>query len=124
MWMTIQELATIRQENLPVKIAIINNGYLGLVRQWQELFYKRSYVGVKLWNPDFIEIAGAYDIPGIKVTRSEDVIPAIQKARDAAGPFIIDFVVEPEANVYPIIPPGKTLNHSLEMPQVKITNRK
>ncbi len=122
--MTIQELATIRQENLPVKIAIINNGYLGLVRQWQELFYNRAYVGVKLWNPDFIKIASAYDIPGIKVTRSEDVVPAIQKARDATGPFLIDFVVEPEANVYPIIPPGKTLNHSLEMPQVKITNKK
>lgn len=122
--MNIQELATIRQENLPVKIAIINNGYLGLVRQWQELFYNRAYVGVKLWNPDFMKIASAYDIPGIKVTRSEDVVPAIQKARDAAGPFLIDFVVEPEANVYPIIPPGKTLNHSLEMPRVKITNKK
>ncbi len=122
--MTIQELATIRQENLPVKIAIINNGYLGLVRQWQELFYNRAYVGVKLWNPDFVKIASAYDIPGIKVTRSEDVVPAIQKARDATGPFLIDFVVEPEANVYPIIPPGKTLNHSLEMPRVKITNKK
>ena len=121
--MTIQELATIRQENLPVKIAIINNGYLGLVRQWQELFYKRSYVGVKLWNPDFTAIAKAYDIPGIKVTHREDVVPAIQKAIDVSGPFLIDFVVEPESNVYPIIPPGKTLNQSLETPRVEITNK-
>jgi acetolactate synthase-1/2/3 large subunit len=121
--MTIQELATIRQENLSVKIAIINNGYLGLVRQWQELFYKRSYVGVKLQNPDFTGIAKAYDIPSIKVTHSEDVVPAIQKAIDVSGPFLIDFVVEPEANVYPIIPPGKTLNQSLEIPRVEITNK-
>ncbi len=121
--MTIQELATIRQENLPVKIAIINNGYLGLVRQWQELFYNRSYVGVKLWNPDFVAIAKAYDIPGIKVTHREDVVPAIQKAIDNPGPFLIDFMVEPESNVYPIIPPGERLDKSLEIPPMETINK-
>jgi len=121
--MTIQELATIRQENLAIKIAVINNGYLGLVRQWQELFYDHNYVGVKLWNPDFAGIAKAYGIPGIKVTHREDVVPAIQKAIDTSGPFLIDFVVEPEANVYPIIPPGQTLNQSLERPSLETTNK-
>ena len=69
--MTIQELATLTQENIAVKIAIINNGYLGMVRQWQELFYGRRYVDTKLWNPDFVKIAEAYDIPGLRVTRRE-----------------------------------------------------
>ncbi|MEE8620078.1 MAG: biosynthetic-type acetolactate synthase large subunit, partial [Dehalococcoidia bacterium] len=71
--MTIQELATITQENIAVKIAIMNNGYLGMVRQWQELFYGRRYVDTKLWNPDFVKIAEAYDIPGIRVKRREEV---------------------------------------------------
>ena len=107
--MTIQELATLTQENIAVKIAIMNNGYLGMVRQWQELFYGRRYVDTKLWNPDFVKIAEAYDIPGIRVTRREDVIPAIQKAMEYPGPFLIDFLIEPEENIYPIVPPGESL---------------
>jgi acetolactate synthase-1/2/3 large subunit len=107
--MTIQELATITQENLAVKIAIMNNGYLGMVRQWQELFYGRRYVDTKLWNPDFVKIAEAYDIPGIKVQRREEVIPAIQKAMEYPGAFLIDFFIEPEENIYPIVPPGENL---------------
>ena len=107
--MTIQELATLTQENIAVKIAIMNNGYLGMVRQWQELFYERRYVDTKLWNPDFVKIAEAYDIPGLRVTRIEEVIPAIQKAMEYPGPFLIDFLIEPEENVYPIVPPGENL---------------
>jgi acetolactate synthase-1/2/3 large subunit len=112
--MTIQELATLTQEDIAVKIAIMNNGYLGMVRQWQELFYGRRYVGTKLWNPDFVKIAEAYDIPGLRVTRREEVIPAIQKAMDYPGPFLLDFLIEPEENIYPIVPPGENLAGFLE----------
>jgi acetolactate synthase I/II/III large subunit len=107
--MTIQELATLTQENIAVKIAIMNNGYLGMVRQWQELFYGRRYVGTKLWNPDFVKIAEAYDIPGVRVKRREEVMPAIQQAMEHPGAFLIDFLIEPEENIYPIVPPGKSL---------------
>jgi len=118
--MTIQELATITQENIAVKIAIINNGYLGMVRQWQELFYEHRYVDTKLWNPDFVKIAEAYDIPGIRVKRREEVIPAIQKAMDYPGAFLIDFVVEPEENVYPMVPLGGSLSETLELPKAEM----
>jgi len=112
--MTIQELATITQEKIAVKIAILNNGYLGMVRQWQELFYERRYVDTKLWNPDFVKIAEAYDIPGVRVKHREEVIPAIQKAMDYPGAFLIDFLTEPEENIYPIVPPGESLARFLE----------
>lgn len=120
--MTIQELATMVQENLAIKIAIINNGYLGMVRQWQELFYKRSYVHTKLYNPDFVKIAEAYGIPAMRVKDKIDVIPAIDKAMEHQGPFLIDFVVEPEENVFPIVPPGATLVQSIEMPKPETVN--
>ena len=122
--MTIQELATIAQENLAIKIAIIDNGYLGMPRQWQELFYQRRYVDTKLWNPDFVKIAEAYDIPGIKVKRREEVIPAIQKAMDYPGSFLIDFFVEPEENVYPMVPPGESLTIILEPPKPEVLRGK
>ena len=112
--MTIQELATITQENIAVKIAVMNNGYLGMVRQWQELFYGRRYVDTKLWNPDFVKIAEAYQIPGIRVKRREEVIPAINKAMECPGAFLIDFFVEPEENIFPIVPPGECLTRFFE----------
>ena len=115
--MTIQELATIVQENLAVKIAIINNGYLGMVRQWQELFYGKRYVATPLSCPDFVKIAEGYCLPGLKVTRKEEVIPAIEKAMEHQGPFLIDFMVEPEENVYPMVPPGAALAEVLEEPK-------
>ena len=118
--MTIQELATITQENIAVKIAIMNNGYLGMVRQWQELFYGRRYVGTKLWNPDFVKIAEAYDIPGVRVKRREEVIPAIQKAMDYPGAFLIDFLIEPEENIYPIVPPGESLARFFEPSKTEV----
>ena len=118
--MTIQELATIAQENIAVKIAIIDNGYLGMVRQWQQLFYGGRYVDTKLWNPDFTKIAEAYGIPGIKVERREDVAPAIRKAMEYPGALLIDFVVEPEENVYPMVPPGESLGRVLEAPRAEV----
>ncbi len=118
--MTIQELATIAQENIDVKIAIINNGYLGMVRQWQELFYKRRYVHTQLSGPDFVKIAEAYGLLALRVKDKREVTSAIEKAMEHQGPFLIDFVVEPEENVFPIVPPGATLVQAIEMPRPEI----
>lgn len=115
--MTIQELATIVQENAAVKIAIINNGYLGMVRQWQELFYSRRYTATQLSGPDFVKIGEAYGIPALRVTERSQVIPAIIKAMEYSGPFLIDFVVEPEENVYPMVPPGAGIAEFIERPR-------
>jgi acetolactate synthase-1/2/3 large subunit len=115
--MTIQELGTIVQEKLAVKIAIINNGYLGMVRQWQELFYGRRYVATPLSNPDFVKIAEAYGLPGLRVSDRKLVVSAIERAMAHEGPFLIDFVVEPEENVYPMVPPGASLAEILEAPE-------
>jgi acetolactate synthase-1/2/3 large subunit len=122
--MTIQELATITQENIAVKIAIMSNGYLGMVRQWQELFYERRYVDTKLWNPDFVKIAEAYDIPGVRVKHREEVIPAIQKAMECPGAFLIDFLIEPEENIYPIVPQGECLARFFEPSKTEVLRGK
>ena len=114
--MTIQELATIVQEKVAVKIAILHNSYLGMVRQWQELFYGKRYVATPLSGPNFVKIAEAYGFPGLRVERKEEVVPAIQKAMEEPGPFLIDFVIEPEENVYPMVPPGAALAEVLEEP--------
>lgn len=114
--MTLQELATVAQERLDVKIAIINNGYLGMVRQLQGLLYDR-YSHVGLWNPDFVKIAEAYGIPGLRVSRRDDVVPAIARAMEQDGPFLLDFVVEPEEDVYPIVPPGESLGRLVQDPR-------
>ncbi len=107
--MTIQELAVISQEKLDIKIAIIDNGYLGMVRQWQELFYGKRYVATRLLNPDFVKIAEAYGIDGMRVVRVQDVDEAIERAIYHRGPFLIDFMVEPEENVFPMVGPGSAL---------------
>ena len=106
--MTMPELSTVMQERLPIKIAIINNGYLGMVRQWQDVFYNKRYVGTPLFNPDFVKIAEAYGIPGRAVTRKEDVFDALRQAQNTAGPFLLDFQVEEFTNVYPMVAPGKS----------------
>jgi len=118
--MTIQELATIAQEKLDVKIAIINNGYLGMVRQWQELFYQQNFVGVRIAGPDFVKIAEGYGIPGMRVDKKIDVIPAIKKAIAHKGAFVIDFIVEPDENVFPIVPPGAAIAECLELPKKQV----
>ncbi len=114
--MTIQELATVFQEKLAIKIAIMNNGYLGMVRQWQELFYEKRYVATPLSSPDFVKVAEAYGIPGLRVKHRGEVVPAIEQAMREPGPFLIDFKVEPEENVYPMVPPGASLAEVLEEP--------
>jgi len=117
--MTIQELGTITQEKAAVKMAIIDNGYLGMVRQWQELFYNKRYVATPLPCPDFIKIAEGYCIPGLRVERKEEVVPAIERAMAEPGPFLLDFVVEPEENVYPMVPPGASLSEVIEEPKIE-----
>lgn len=112
--MTIQELATIQQERLPLKIAIFNNGFLGMVRQWQDLFFGKRYVATPLSGPDFVKVAEAYGIPGTMAKRREDVIPAIEQAMSEPGPFLIDFRIEPEENVYPMVKLGGSLVELLE----------
>lgn len=115
--MTIQELATVAQERLDIKIAILNNGYLGMVRQWQEMFYQRNYVGSELTGPDYVKIAEAYGIPGMRVTDKLEVPVAIDKAMAHDGAFLLDFVIRPEENVFPIVPPGAALVEALEIPK-------
>src|ERR1051326_8374461 len=102
--MTMPELATIVQEKLNVKIAIINNGYLGMIRQWQEFFYDSPYASSPILSPDFVKLADAYGIPGLSVTQRTQVLPALQTARFHAGPALIDFRVEQEDSVYPMVP--------------------
>jgi acetolactate synthase-1/2/3 large subunit len=115
--MTMYELATMVENNLPVKIAIINNDYLGMVRQWQEIFYKKTYVATHYSrNPDFVKLAEAFGMTGIRVKRKEEVAPAIAQAMAQQGPVLVDFQVEQEENVYPFIPPGMTVAELMEDP--------
>ena len=117
--MTMQELATMVDEHLPVKIAIMNNGYLGMVRQWQELFYKDNYVSVQISQPDFVKIAEAYGILGFRVTDRDQVDDAIRRANAHPGPVVIDFQVEAEGNVWPMVPAGASLSETVEAPRTQ-----
>lgn len=113
--MNIQELATAVNYKVPVKIAILNNGYLGMVRQWQELFFHRRYSQVDIKNgPDFVKVAEAYGAQGIRVDRAEEVEPALKKALEISGPVVIDFKVSREENVYPMVPAGVALTQMIE----------
>jgi len=114
--MTMAELATIAQERLDVNIAIINNGYLGMVRQWQEFFYERRYAATPLLSPDFVKLAEAYGLRGIAVRKREDVIPAVEAARRARETVVIEFVVEQEDTVYPMVPAGAALHQMIRRP--------
>jgi acetolactate synthase-1/2/3 large subunit len=113
--MNIQELATARAYNIPVKIFIFNNGYLGMVRQWQELFWNKRYSQTRFeFNPDFVKVAEGYDIRGRTVRTSEEVLPAIAEALAVSTPYLIDFHIEPEENVYPMVPAGKGICEIME----------
>ena len=112
--MNIQELATVVHHKLPVKVAIMNNGYLGMVRQWQELFYKKRYSQTHLeGNPDFVKVAEAYGAKGFRVERKEEVRPVLEKAMAIKGPVVIDFKIGEEENVFPMIPAGKTVKDAI-----------
>jgi acetolactate synthase-1/2/3 large subunit len=114
--MTMSELATIVQENLKVHIAIINNGYLGMVRQWQEFFYDRNYEATPLLSPNFGKLADAYGIYNITVTQRSQVVPAVQAAREHNGPVLLDFQVEQEDSVYPMVAAGASLHEMIRRP--------
>ena len=117
--MTLQELATVANENLPVKIVLINNGHLGMVRQWQELFFENHIKAVPLPGPDYVNLAKAYGVEATRVSELEDVLPALRQARAHDGPFLIEFVVDPAANVYPMVPPGGGLGDTIEDPRLQ-----
>jgi acetolactate synthase-1/2/3 large subunit len=110
--MNIQELSTAVREKLPVKVAILNNGYLGMVRQWQELFYHRRYAATVLsdGNPDFVKVAEAYGAKGIRVEQADQVRPALDDALATDGPVVLDFLINPEENVYPMVPAGEPID--------------
>jgi acetolactate synthase-1/2/3 large subunit len=114
--MTMCELATIVQERLKINIAIINNGYLGMVRQWQEFFYERNYQATPLLSPDFTKLAAAYGIRSSAVTMREQVVPTVTAARKHDGPVLIDFQVEQEDTVYPMVPAGADLHNMIRRP--------
>ena len=116
--MTLQELATIVDEKLPVKIALFNNGHLGMVRQWQELFYEQHYKAVPIPGPEYVKLAEAFGIPALRVNRRADVQSALRQAQDHPGPFLIDFVLEPQENVYPMVPIGASLAETVEDPRM------
>lgn len=114
--MTIMELATAVQENANIKIAIINNGYLGMVRQWQELFYEARYVETPIYSPDYVKLAEAYRMPGYRVEKLEDIEPTMAKASAHKGPVLIEFVVEQHDMVYPMVPSGADLHAMIRRP--------
>ncbi len=114
--MTMAELATVVQEKLKINIAIINNGYLGMVRQWQEFFYERNYQATPLLNPEFGKVADAYGIRNMTVTERAQVVPAVQAARAHSGPVLLDFKVEQEDTVYPMVAAGSALHEMIRRP--------
>ena len=114
--MSIPELATIAQERRPIKIAVMRNGYLGMVRQWQELIHGKRYSEVSISTPDLMKLADAYGIMGMRAEKKEHVAEVIAEARSHPGPVLMDFVVEQEVNVYPMVSPGKGLHEMLRRP--------
>ncbi len=114
--MTQAELSTAMQEGANIKIAIMNNHFLGMVRQWQEFFFESRYSGTPLSCPDFVMIAEAHGIPGRQVTKPGDVLPAIEFARQTSGPVLLDFLVEKEEAVYPMVPTGADLDEMIRRP--------
>ena len=111
--MNIQEMGTVAANKIPVKVAILNNMYLGMVRQWQELFFDRRYSFTELPPVDFVKIANAYGIDGIQVDSPDDVVPALKASLDCDGPFVMDFRIEREENVFPMVPAGAAINEMI-----------
>jgi acetolactate synthase-1/2/3 large subunit len=109
--MNIQEMATAVQYNIPVKVIILNNGFLGMVRQWQEMFYKKNYSQTTMdYAPDFVKLAEAYGATGLRATKPEEVESILKQGLATPGPVIIDIKIEPEEGVYPMVRPGAALS--------------
>lgn len=111
--MNIQELATAVEYDLPVKVAILNNGFLGMVRQWQQLFYGRRYSQTPMRSPDFVKLAEAYGAVGLRATKPEEVEPVILEAFNTRKPVFMDFRVSPEECVLPMVPAGAPMHKML-----------
>ena len=115
--MTLCELATIVENNIKVKFALLNNNHLGMITQWQGMFFNEDYqANAYTANPDFVKLANAYGMKALSVDNNEDVRPAIREANDHDGPFLIDFKIKKEENVFPMIPSGQSVNELLEEP--------
>jgi acetolactate synthase-1/2/3 large subunit len=112
--MNVQELATLQQEGIALKVAIMNNGYLGMVRQWQQFFHQRNYSETPITGPDYVKLAAAYGLTGMCITRGDEVEAAVKRAMETEGTVIIDFVIEAEANVYPMVAPGSGITSMIE----------
>ena len=112
--MNLQELATMVQEKIPVKMGIFNNGYLGMVRQWQQFFHERRYSATPIWSPDYVKLAEAYGIAGWRVENARELAETVARANATPGPALIEFAIEQEANVFPMIPPGASLSEPIE----------
>lgn len=115
--MNLQELATIKQEKLPIKIVIMDNGFLGMVRQWQELFHGARYIGTPISGPDFVQLASSYGIPARRVNTTAELDAAFTQACESEGPFLLDCKVERGENVYPMVPPGTGNDDFVEDPR-------
>jgi acetolactate synthase-1/2/3 large subunit len=118
--MTQAELSTVAQEGIKINIAIIDNGYLGMVRQWQEFFYNRRYSATPMQNPDFVKVAEAHGLTGLRVTTRSDIEAAVCKAEETEGTVVIDFRVEKEDSVYPMVPTGADLHNMIRRPAPNI----
>jgi acetolactate synthase-1/2/3 large subunit len=116
--MTACELSTCAQEGVKVNIAIINNGYLGMVRQWQQFFYDKRYAATPLISPDFVKLAEAHGLTGLRVDKRDQVDGAVAEARRATGSVVIDFRVEQEDSVYPMVPSGADLGDMIRRPRM------
>jgi acetolactate synthase-1/2/3 large subunit len=114
--MTMCELATMVQENLKVNIAIINNGYLGMIRQWQEFFYEKNYEASPILSPNFVKLADAFGIRSVAVTQRSEVVPTVKMAHEHKGPVLIDFQVDKEDAVYPMVAAGAGLHEMIRRP--------
>ncbi len=108
--MTLQELGTILQYKVPVKIIILNNSFLGMVRQWQYMFFKSRYAATELVNPDFVAIAAGYKIQGKRITEREDLTGSVSEMMACDGPYLLEIAIEKESNVYPMIEPGASVS--------------
>lgn len=112
--MNMAEMATMVQEGLTVKLAVFNNGYLGMVRQWQQFFHGKRYSSTPIWSPDYVKLAEAYGIPGYRVKDASELTATVAAANGVPGPTVVEFVIEQEANVFPMIPPGGSLSEPIE----------
>jgi acetolactate synthase I/II/III large subunit len=112
--MNMQEIATMVQEGIAVKMAVFNNGYLGMVRQWQQFFHGKRYSATPIWSPDYMRLAEAYGIAGRRVESPDHLEDAVRAAAAEPGPALVEFMIEQEANVFPMIPPGGSLSESIE----------